>query len=92
MWLWDTLRLNTLHLNTLILRKKRWSDRPLGIACVAALKTTNARPDSDRAFFHFKSAEKEIAREVAFSAETRAGQEAELSEALLDALAEFVGH
>lgn len=63
----------------------------LGIACTAALRTTRDRKGSDRAFFCIKSRQREAVRSLEVAPTSRAGQEAFVSMALLEFIAEFLG-
>lgn len=72
-------------------RAVRLSDHALGIACTAALSTHSEREDDDRAFICIRSGENVQLHEVAFSEKTRAGQECELSQLLIERLHLFIG-
>ena len=63
----------------------------LGIACTAALQTNRPRKGKDRAFVCIKSRQQEQVCEISLSAGGRAGQEEELSHAVLVLIAEYVG-
>lgn len=63
----------------------------LGISCTAALQTNRERRGSDRAFICLKSRKEELVRELELSPGSRIEQEGEVSAALLDLIAEFVG-
>jgi hypothetical protein len=63
----------------------------LGISCTAALQTTRVRRGNDRAFICLKSRREKMVREVELSPGSRAEQEGEVSTALLNLIAEFVG-
>lgn len=63
----------------------------LGISCTAALQTTRKRKGKDRAFLCLKSRKEELVRELKLSTGSRSEQEGEVSTALLNMIAEFVG-
>jgi len=62
----------------------------LGVSCTAALQTNRERKGSDRAFACIKSRKKEIVRELELVPGSRIEQEAAVSSALLNMLAQFV--
>lgn len=63
----------------------------IGISCTAALKTNVERGNPDRAFVCFFSGEKVEEYQVGFKAESRVGQEEELSRMIIEKLALFLG-
>jgi nicotinamide mononucleotide (NMN) deamidase PncC len=65
-------------------------NRPLGIACSAALKTNEDRGDPDRAFICFYTSEKSKVYRIVFESESRKGQEDEICRTLIEQLAHFV--
>ena len=68
------------------------ADSPiLGISCTAALQTNRERKGNDRAFICLKSRNEEIVRELELASGSRSGQDGEVSTALLNLIAEFVG-
>ena len=68
------------------------AERPLGVACTAALQTSRPRRGNDRAFVCFRRAgEEAFLQRLELSGTSRKEQEEELSTALLRALAGFVG-
>jgi nicotinamide mononucleotide (NMN) deamidase PncC len=62
----------------------------LGISCSAALQTRRERKGDDRAFVGIKSRTEEIVRELTVPDGSREEQEAFVSKALLECLAEFL--
>lgn len=68
----------------------RFSEHALGIACTAALQTMGVREDPDRSFFCFYARGKTKSYGLEFKAGSRKEQEMQLSEALIEKLAEFV--
>jgi nicotinamide mononucleotide (NMN) deamidase PncC len=60
----------------------------LGIACTSALQTNRERKGEDRAFVCIKSRKKEFSRKLAIPSGSRAEQEAILSDAFLNLIAE----
>ena len=66
------------------------ASRVVGIACTAALQTTRERRGADRAFICIKSGRKELARKLEILPGSRSEQEAELSEAFLNLMSEFL--
>ena len=63
----------------------------MGISCTAALQTNRERKGEDRAYIGIKSHEEQMVERVMFQSGTRSGQEAELSRAIIDAIARFTG-
>ena len=63
----------------------------LGISCTAALQTNRERKGSDRAFACIKSRKETVVRELAVPVGSRLEQEAAVSKAFLEYLAEFLG-
>ena len=63
----------------------------LGISCTAALQTNRERKGKDRAFICLKSRKKKVVRELELPSGSRMEQEEEVSRALLNMIAEFVG-
>jgi nicotinamide mononucleotide (NMN) deamidase PncC len=66
------------------------SKTPLGVACTAALQTTRIRKGNDRAFIAFKTSAQTVVHELTVSLGTRQEQETEVSQTLLNYLAEFL--
>ena len=62
----------------------------LGVACTAALQTNRERKGADRAFIGLKSRKKEVIRELVVLPGSRAEQDAQLSEAFLEMLSQFL--
>lgn len=63
----------------------------LGISCTAALQTNRERKGSDRAFVCIKSRKETVVRELVVPDGSRLEQEAAVSKALLECLAECLG-
>jgi len=63
----------------------------LGISCTAALQTNRERKGKDHAFICLKSRKKEVVQELDLSPRSRMEQEEDVSRALLNMIAEFVG-
>ena len=61
----------------------------LGVACTAALQTNRERKGADRAFICIQSAEKTVCERIELASDTRAAQDALLSDTLLSMLLEF---
>lgn len=72
-------------------RASRVTDYPLGISCTAALQTKRVRRGDDRAFIGIKSDRCEVTEKLDLKSVGRAAQEAELSAALLECIARFIG-
>lgn len=72
-------------------RAAKVGEHPLGIACTAALQTRRERKGADRAHICIQSLETVQYRFFEPASGSREQQEAEVSEALLRAIAEFVG-
>lgn len=69
---------------------ERFSKHALGIACTAALQTVGVREDSDRAFLCFYARQKMKSYALEFKEGSRLEQEMQLSESLIEKLAEFI--
>ncbi len=63
----------------------------LGIACTAALQTNRERKGADRAHICITSRKEQLVEKIEFTSGTRTEQEEELSKALIESIARFVG-